>query len=97
MFVGAITLELFFPESHSLKAKRQLLSSILNKVQARFNVSIAEIDNQDLWQRATIGIAYVSASDYQARNTLQNVRSFIEKLNKAEIIESEINLFSSDY
>ncbi len=96
MFVGTITLELFFPECQSLKAKRQILNSILDKVQAKFNVSIAETNNQDLWQRATIGIAYVSATSYQVRNTLQKVQHFIEGLNKAEIIEDKINFFSPE-
>lgn len=96
MFVGAITLELFFPECHSLKEKRQILNSIIAKVQARFNVSVAEIGHQDLWQRATIGIAHVSETNYQVRDTLLRAQSFIERLNKAEVIDDNISFFSPE-
>jgi uncharacterized protein YlxP (DUF503 family) len=96
MFVGAIKIELFFPECHSLKEKRQILNSILGKVQAKFNVSVSEIDHHDLWQRATIGIAYVSKSSYQARKALHKVQSYIEGLNKAEVIEDKISFFSPE-
>lgn len=96
MFVGAIKLELFFPECRSLKEKRQILKSILDKVQAKFNVSIAEIDHQDLWQRSTIGIACVSKSNYQARKALYKVQSYVEDLNKAEVIEEKISFFSPE-
>lgn len=96
MFVGAVKLELFLPECHSLKEKRKALNSILGKVRAKFNVSAAEIDHQDLWQRAAIGIAYVSESSYQAKNSLQRIRDFIEGLGQAEIIEDKITLFSPE-
>jgi len=96
MFVGAITLELFLPECQSLKAKRQILKSIIDKVRAKFNVSIAEVDNQDLWQRATLGIAYVCESNYQTQTVLRKVQAFIEGLNKAEVIDSKINYYSPE-
>ena len=96
MFVGAVKIELFFHGCCSLKEKRQILKSILCKVQAKFNVSAAEIDHQDLWQRATIGIAYVSESEFQAKKALQKVQSFVEGLNTAEVIDNKISLFSPE-
>jgi len=60
MFVGAYRIELFIPHAHSLKEKR----SVVNGIKARLshlNVSVAEVDGQDLWQRATLGVSAVSA------------------------------------
>jgi len=96
MFVGAVTIELFLPESHSLKEKRKILNSILGKVRFKFNVSIAEIDHQDLWQRSVIGIACVSESSHQVKIILQRVRAFVEGLNKAEIIDERTSFFSPE-
>jgi len=96
MFVGAITLELFLPECQSLKAKRQILKSIIDKVRTKFNVSIAEVDNQDLWQRATLGITYVCESNYQTQAVLKKVQAFIEGLNKAEVIDYKFNYYSPE-
>lgn len=60
MVVGLLTLELHIPMSQSLKEKRQVLKSLLETTRNRFNVSIAEVDHLDLWQRATVGAACVS-------------------------------------
>lgn len=60
MFVGAYRIELFIPHAHSLKEKR----SVVNGIKARLshlNLSVAEVDGQDLWQRATLGVSAVSA------------------------------------
>jgi uncharacterized protein YlxP (DUF503 family) len=96
MYVGAIMLELLFPGCHSLKEKRQALKSIVGKVRAKFNVAVAEVDHQDLWQRGTIGIACVSQDSYQAKILIHKIRKFIEDLNKAEIIEEKTTLFSPE-
>lgn len=96
MFVGAITLELFLPDCQSLKAKRQILKSIIAKVRSKFNVSIAEVDNQDLWQRATLGITYVCESNYQTQAALEKVQAFIEGLNKAEVIDCKTDYYSPE-
>ncbi len=96
MYVGAVMLELFFPGCRSLKEKRQALKSITDKVRARFDVAVAEVDHQDLWQRGTIGVACVSENSYQADLLIQKVRRFIEDLNRAEIIETKTALFSPE-
>jgi uncharacterized protein YlxP (DUF503 family) len=60
MLVGLLTLDLHFPESHSLKEKRKVLKGIKDRIRSRFNVSVAEVDGNDLWQRSLIGIACVA-------------------------------------
>lgn len=63
MPVGVLTLEIQLPYSHSLKEKRSVLRKMRDRLRARFNVAVAELDHQDVWQRATLGI--VSISDRQ--------------------------------
>jgi len=60
MIVGLLTLDLHFPESNSLKAKRWVLRSIKDRIRNKFNVSVAEVGANDLWQRSVIGIACVA-------------------------------------
>lgn len=81
MVVGVLTLEIFFPYSRSLKDKRQQLKGFTEKVRGRFNVSLAEIDFQDKWQRALIGVAAVNSS-----------RSLVETLLNRVLTEAETTL-----
>ena len=60
MVIGTCTIELHIPGNGSLKGKRRVIKSIIARVHNEFNVSIAEVDNQDLWQSATLGVACVS-------------------------------------
>lgn len=64
MVIGVCTLELHLPQAHSLKDKRMVLGRVKGRLSARFNVAVAEVAYQDLWQRA--GLAVVSVSDRQA-------------------------------
>ena len=61
MVVGVLRLELRLPETHSLKGKRSILRSIKARVQQKFNVSIAECEEHDLWQRTILGVSQVGA------------------------------------
>lgn len=94
MVVGLAEMELFLPEAESLKDKRQIVKSLVSKIQNKFNVSIAEVDYNDLWQRALIGISCVSQSDYQVRKILGTIERTVESLNKAVIVSFKINIFS---
>ena len=60
MIVGLLTLDLHIPAANSLKSKRMVIKSLIEKIKNKFNVSVAEVDAQNLWQRSVIGIAYVS-------------------------------------
>ena len=91
MHVSLCQIELRLPENHSLKGKRQAIKSIITRLQNRFNVSVAEVDNQDLWQLATLGVACVSNHRRHADETLANVVKFIvQNYPEVELLSSEI-------
>ena len=77
------------PHSHSLKDKRQVRRSIIEKTKHRFNVSIAEVDTQDVLQTLTIGLAVVSGEYYHARESMEEVLRFIEEHIDANLISIE--------
>ena len=79
MVVGTCKVTLHLAESHSLKEKRQVLKSIISRVRPKFNVSIAEVKDQDLWQRATLGIAVVATDGQHADEVLSKVVSLIAR------------------
>jgi uncharacterized protein len=62
MPVGVLTLEIQIPYAHSLKERRAVLRKIKDRLRARFNVAVAELNNQDVWQRATLGVVSISDS-----------------------------------
>jgi uncharacterized protein len=94
MFVGALRIELYMPQCRTLKDKRQIVKSIIDRTGNRFNISIAEVDHQELWQRSSLGIASVSNSEYAVREMLSRVDRSIRSLGKAEVIESPITIFT---
>ena len=71
--IGVLTLELRLENSHSLKEKRHVVQSLKERLRNRFNVAVAEIDYQDLWQRALISAVTVSGDHSHAEQTLQLV------------------------
>ncbi len=71
--IGVITLEMHLDQSHSLKDKRHVVRSLKDRLRKRYNVAVAEIDYQDLWQRALLAAVTVSGSRALAERTLQGV------------------------
>jgi uncharacterized protein len=95
MNVSVCRIELRLPENHSLKGKRQVIQSIITRVKNKFNVSIAEVDNQALWQLTTLGIACVSNQRRHTDETLSNVVRFIvHNYPDVELLGSEIETLS---
>jgi uncharacterized protein YlxP (DUF503 family) len=93
MNVGICIINLRLPENLSLKGKRQVLKSITSRVRHKFNVSVAEVDNNDLWQLATIGICCVSNSRRHSNAILSNVVDFvIGSRFEAEALDYEIEI-----
>lgn len=91
MHVGVCRVELRLPENQSLKGKRQVVKSIIARLQNTYKVSVAEVDNQELWQLATLGIACVSNQRRHADDTLSNVVRFIVRnYPDVELLGSEI-------
>jgi len=96
MNISVCKLELRLPENESLKGKRQVIQSIITRLQNRYNVSVAEVDNQDLWQRATLGITCVSNHRKHANEILSSVVNFVaQNYPDVEILSSEIEAFSA--
>jgi len=87
MFVLSAKLIFYIPHAASLKEKRQVCRSIVDKVRQRFNVSIAEVATQDMHQTLTIGIAIVSGDAAHARRSLDEVIRFMEENADAELTE----------
>ena len=80
MIIGACELTIHLPECHSLKDKRQIVKSLLARVRNQFAVAIAEVDENDRWQIAKIGLCCVSNDSTHADQVLQRVRQFIEQI-----------------
>ena len=86
--IGFMTVTLHIPQARSLKDKRQVVKSLVDTVRRKFNVSVAEIEDMDLHQRATLGIACVSNDQAHAHRVLEAVREAIE--GNAEAIVCEV-------
>jgi uncharacterized protein YlxP (DUF503 family) len=86
LVIGLLTVELLISASLSLKDKRNVLDSVKRKLQHKFNVSIAEIDYKDLWNKSVLAIVMVSDSTIVVDSHLQYVLNFIEKLREIEVL-----------
>ena len=93
MVVGVLKVSLILPENHSLKGKRSVLRSIQAKVSNKFNISVTECGDQDVWQRAMLGFGVVGSSARIVDATLQQVVAFIDGMKLAELHESDVELF----
>jgi uncharacterized protein YlxP (DUF503 family) len=94
MFIGALRLELYMPQCGNLKEKRQVIKSIIDRTRARYNVAVAEIDKQDLWQLSSLGITCVSNSEYAVREMLSRVDRSIRSMGKAEILDAPVTILT---
>ncbi|ABS40194.1 DUF503 domain-containing protein [Clostridium botulinum] len=92
MIIGTAKIHLYANWVHSLKEKRMIVKSVISKTKNKFNVSIAEVEMQDVHQSIVIGIACVSNSTKQADSIIQNVVNYIEGNTEAIVqnIETEI-------
>jgi len=86
MTVGLCRVWLRLPENHSLKDKRQVIKSLTARLHNKFNVAVAEVDDHDRWQMASLGISCVTNSDRHAHQMLTAVVSFIQ----AQRLDAEI-------
>jgi uncharacterized protein YlxP (DUF503 family) len=93
MVVGVLKLKLLIPENHSLKGKRGVLKRIQARVADQFNVSVAECDDQDLWQSAVLGFAAAGSSQPVVEATLQKIVDFIDELGLAQLGDAGVEVF----
>jgi uncharacterized protein len=92
MPIGLLTLEIHLPESHSLKDKRQVLRSLKDRLRGKFNVAVAELDGQDSWQRAVIGIVSLSNNTGHLEQSLRTVLEESEELLGRDLIGHELEV-----
>jgi uncharacterized protein YlxP (DUF503 family) len=85
MFVGVLRLTLHLPEPGSLKSKRHLIRSAIDRVKAKFNVSIAEVAENDLWQRSVVGVAAVGNDHGFVNEVLDKVADFVGSMHGGQI------------
>ncbi|HHU60728.1 MAG: DUF503 domain-containing protein [Bacillota bacterium] len=89
MLIGTLLVEVHIPQSGSLKEKRTVIKSMIQRIQNRFNVSIAEINNKDLWQRATVGVAMVGDNRAYLERKMQLLINFMDDDPRWEVIKVE--------
>jgi uncharacterized protein YlxP (DUF503 family) len=80
MPVGLLTLDLHIPEAQSLKDKRQVLRSLKDRLRGQFNVAVAELEHEDVWQRSVIGVVTISNEEQHVENTLQKVLAEADRI-----------------
>ena len=84
--------ELHLPDVDSLKGKRHVLKGLKERVRARFEVSVAEVDHQDVWRRTTLAIAYVSGDARHATEVVSKAMDFIEDNVEGRVIETFVEV-----
>ncbi|UCF04813.1 MAG: DUF503 domain-containing protein [bacterium] len=93
MVVARLKLEFFLPGCSSLKQKRFILNSLKARLRNKFNVALCETAFQDKWQRSEIGLATIASSRRGVERTTQAIISFLEKEEKAVLVDSEKELY----
>ena len=96
MHAAAVCFDLHVPASRSLKAKRATIRPIVDGLRHRFHVSVAEVDHQNQWQRAAIGVAVIGGTNAQVRDVLDSVERFVVAAPDVELIDVETAWLESD-
>jgi len=93
MLVGLYQIELFIPDSGSLKSKRFVLKSLKDKIRAKFNVSVAEVEDNELWQRAVLGVAMVSNERKFIDQVMTQIFNLVEQDDYVQITNQHLEVF----
>jgi uncharacterized protein len=96
MLVALQRFDLRIRESHSLKQKRHVVKALTAALRQRFNLSVAEVDHQDLWQRATIAVAAVGGQEFQLRVVTDEIERFVDTWPAVEVLAVEVTLHAPD-
>jgi len=92
MFIGVCTFDVHIPDSGSLKAKRQVLRSLKDRIRNRFNVSVAEVDDNDLWQKASLAVAAVGNDKSHLNQTLDHVLDLVRAVPELNLLDYQIEI-----
>jgi uncharacterized protein YlxP (DUF503 family) len=93
MPIGLLTLEIHIAEAQSLKDKRQVLRSLKDRLRAHFNVAVAELEHQELWQRSKVGVVSISGDGKHLEESLAAVAAESERLLGRDLVSQEIDYF----
>jgi len=91
--IGILKIDLYFPGVKSLKNKRQILKSLKDRIGNKFNVSVAEMDAHDKWQRGILGVVTINISKGHIEGLLNSVIQFIEANHYCQILDHQIEFF----
>ena len=95
MVVGLLRITLHLPENGSLKGKRKVVKSLIGRIQSRFNASVAEVEDNDLWQRAVLGAAVVGNDQRFVNSVLDKILDYAERETEAQVIDSRMDIQSA--
>jgi uncharacterized protein YlxP (DUF503 family) len=87
MVVGTLRIEFYVHDNRSLKGKRKIVKSMVDRVKHKFNVAIAEIGSNDKWQKIELGVSTIGNDGRHVDASLNNVLAFLESLYLAEIVD----------
>lgn len=93
MPIGLLTLQIHIPDAQSLKDKRQILRSLKDRLRGHFNVAVAELDHQELWQRSVIGVVGISSDERHLEQSMAEVAAESERILGRDLIGQEIEFF----
>ena len=94
MVVGTLKIEFRIEDNHSLKGKRKIVRSVVDRLKHKFNASVAEVGSNDNWQRIEIGVTTVSNDRRHVDSSLSNILGFIESMSLAEIVNVETEVIN---
>lgn len=97
MIAALVTVELHIPGVSSLKGKRGVVKPLVKRLQRDLNVSVAEVDHQNLWQRATLGVAIAAGSEIGARKVAQQVEKLVYREFQVEVISWHVDVVEPEY
>lgn len=92
--VGLCLISVHLPGVASLKEKRQVLRSLKDRLRQHYNVSVAEVDHQELWQRATLGIVGIASARLPLEQTFSSIRGEVERRLPGEVLSCELEYLS---
>lgn len=93
MIVGVLTLEIDIESAYSLKEKRAVLNRIRDRVRNTFNVAIAEVDDNEVWNHACLGVVTISNDQRHANEMLSKVVEFVQKIRDCELDDYSLDFF----
>jgi uncharacterized protein YlxP (DUF503 family) len=96
MMVGVASFDLRIPGTTSLKEKRHVVKTLTASLRNKFNVSVAEVDHHELWQRTTIAVSAVAGEGYHLKKVLHEVEKLVERFGPVDLIERRVTLMDPE-